>query len=183
MRRPPFTIVLAALVAIAGTALAQDERAEAYMILDGRIDSSVIVGLVPEGIRLDIELSGEFEEGVFAGATGTWTNYLLIRRDGVRVMDVRGYAEAPDGTRVVWTMKGFFGEPSPPPLEARIEAMLDPEFEYPDVDLRLHGAAWFQTMAPEYAFVNHTVFSFDGIVNPFQGTTRVTFRSLADPTP
>jgi hypothetical protein len=181
MKKPCLTIILAVLVAVAGHVVAQDETSEWSMVLEGRIDETRLIGLVPEGIRTDAFLSGEFTEGPFAGATGTWTNYLLIRRDGVRVMDVRGYAEDPDGMPVIWTMKGFLGEPSPPPLEARIEAMLDPDFQYPDVDLMLHGAAWFQTMTPEHGFVNHTVFSFSGTVNAFQGTSRVTFRPLADP--
>lgn len=181
MRKPHFAIVLAVLLAIAASGTAQDERAEAYMVLEGRMNDHHLVGLVPEGIRLDSYSSGQFTEGLFAGATGDWIDYLLIRPDGVRVIDVRGYAQVPDGARVVWTMNGFFGEPSPPPLEVRIEAMLDPEFEFPDVDFPIHGAAWFQTMAPEHAFVNHTVFGFTGTMNPFRGRMEITFRSLAGP--
>ncbi len=183
MRKSLFTVVLSLLIAVAGSALAQGAAAEAYMVLEGQIHTNNLVGLVPEGIRMEVQLSGEFTEGLFAGATADWTNHLLIRRDGVRVMDVRGYAETPDGTRLVWTMKGYFGEPSPPPLEVRIEAMLDPEFQFPDVELMLHGAAWFETMAPEFGFVNHTVFSFTGAVNPRHGDTSVTFRPIVDPAP
>jgi len=180
MRKSCFAIALAVLVAIASSAFAQDERAEAYMVLEGQIDASTVIGLVPEGIRINSELSGEFTEGLFAGATAEWASYLHIRHDGVRVIDNQGYAEHQDGTRVAWTMKGYFAEPGPPPLEMRIEAMRDPDFEFPDVDFALHGAAWFQTMAPEFAFVNHTVFRFNGTLNPNQGTVRLTFRSLAE---
>ena len=183
MRKPLFTVVLSLLIGVAGSALAQAEPAEAHMVLEGQIHTNNLVGLVAEGIRMEVHLSGEFTEGLFAGATAEWTNHMVIRRDGVRLMDVRGYAETPDGTRLVWTMKGYLGEPSPPPLEVRIEAMLDPEFQYPDGDVMFHGAAWFETMAPEFAFVNHTVFSFTGAVNPRDGDTRVTFRPIVDPAP
>jgi hypothetical protein len=180
MRKPLFTIVLAVLVAIAGSVMAEDERAEAYMVLEGQMNAHNLVGLVPEGIRLESYSSGEFTDGLLLGATGEWVDYLLIRHDGVRVIDVRGYADDPNGMPVVWSMKGFFGEPSPPPLEVRIEAMLDPEFEFPDVEFPIHGAAWFQTMAPEHAYLNHTVFGFTGTLNPYQGKMRITFRPVVD---
>jgi len=180
MRKSLLTVTLVVLVAVAGCATAQDEVGEASMVLEGRMNAHHLVGLVPEGIRLDSYSSGRFTGGVLTGATGDWIDYLLIRPDGVRVIDVRGYAEGPDGTRVAWTMKGFFAEPGPPPLEVRLEAMLDPEFEFPDVDFPIHGAAWFQTMESEYDFLNYTVFGFTGTMNPFLGEMRITFRSLAD---
>jgi hypothetical protein len=46
--------------------------------------------------------------------------------------------------------------------------------------LEVHGAAWLQTMASAYTFVNHTVFGLRGTYNPATGETRITFRSLAD---
>ena len=57
--------------------------------------------------------------------------------------------------------------------------MLDPEFEPQDADVPMHGAAWFQTMAPQYAFLNHTVFGCTGTANFATGFVRITCRSLA----
>lgn len=180
MRKSLLNVVLAALVAVAGAAMAQDAPAVADMVLEGQMNAHNLIGLVPEGIRLDSYASGEFTEGPLAGAIGEWTDYLLIRHDGVRVIDVRGYAEDAEGRSVVWTMKGYFAEPGPPPLEVRIEAMQAPDFEFPDVEFMIHGAAWFQTMAPEFAQLNYTVYAFTGALNPFQGRMRITFSSIAD---
>ena len=183
MRKSLLNVVLAALIVVAGSAVAQDEPAMADMVLEGRMNAHNLIGLVPEGIRLDSYASGEFTEGPLAGGTGEWTDYLLIRHDGVRVIDVRGYAEDPEGRPVVWTMKGYFAEPGPPPLEMRIEAMQDPDFEFPDVEFMVHGAAWFQTMAPEFAPLNYTVYAFTGTLNPFQGRMRITFRPIPQQVP
>jgi hypothetical protein len=94
---------------------------------------------------------------------------------GVGVLNVRGFAVHPDGVTSSVTMKGFLGEPMP----GMLDAMLDPEFRPPDVDIPVLGAAWFQTMAPQYAFLNHTVFGCTGTVNLVEGVARITCTSLA----
>jgi len=91
------------------------------------------------------------------------------------VLNIRGLAVHPDGATVAMTLKGYLGEPTP----GMLEMMLDPEFEPLDVDIPFHGAAWLETMAPQYAFVNHTVFGCAGTVNMVEGVVRYTCRSLA----
>jgi len=131
--------------------------------------------LVPEGLRGDGHTLGVITEGMLAGATMTGTDYIVYRHDGVGVIDARYFVSGEDGSTAAITLKGFLGEPSP----GLLEALLDPEFEFPDMDIPLHGAAWLQTMAPQYAFANHTVFGFTGTINLAAGLLRLSFRSLA----
>ncbi len=77
---------------------------------------------------------------------------------------------SPSGLSVGVTLLGSMHDPT---LTPPLEAMLDPEFEFADVDMSLHGAAWCQTMAPQYAFVNHTVYSSTGTRNVARGEVRV----------
>lgn len=175
MNKALFTSVLAVLIAIAGSAIADEAATSMSMVVEGEATGQTFIGLTPEGLRLDSYTTGVITEGLLAGATTTGVDYLLFRHDGVGVIDIRAHAEGPDGAVVAVTIKGFLGEPSP----GLLEAMLDPEFESPDVDIPLHGAAWMQTMSPEYAFLNHTVFGMTGTANLAQGVVRMTFRSLA----
>ena len=174
MKRPLLTAVMAALVALAGTAVA-DETAAPYFVFEAASVGQDLIGLVPEGLRFDGHSRGVISDGLLVGAWTTATDYLLYRHDGVGVLDIRGFAAHPDGVTLAMTLKGFLGAPMP----GMLEAMLAPAFFPPDVDIPLHGAAWFQTMAPEYAFLNHTVFGCTGTYNPGKGVGRTTCRSLA----
>jgi hypothetical protein len=175
MKKLLLAALLATTVSIAITAMADKTNERPYFVLEGLSVGQDFVGVVPEGLRLDGHTSGVITEGLLAGSTTSGVDYMLYRHDGVGVIDVRGFSVHPDGITAAVTMKGFLGEPSP----GLFEAMLDPTFEPPDVDIPLHGAAWFQTMAPEFAFLNHTVFGFSGTINMVTGILRVTYRSLA----
>ena len=175
MKKPLLVAIMVALVATLGTAIADDATAAPYMVFEIQHVGQDFIGLVPEGIRLDGHHTGVVTEGLNVGATSRSTDYFLYRHDGVGVMYTRGFAVHPDGVTIAMTLKGFLGEPMP----GLLEAMFDPAFEPPDVDVSLHGAAWFETMAPQYAFLNHTVFGCVGTVNLFQNVGRITCRSLA----
>jgi len=177
MKKLKLAICLAVSLALTGLAVADEMAAVPHLTVEFQANAQFPVGLVPEGLRMDSHSTWVITDGLFVGATGTAIDYLLIRHDGVGILDLRGYGVDPDGTPVGMTAKGFLGDPAfMPPLAA----WLDPDFEVPDVDIPLHGAAWLQTMAPPYAFVNHTVFGFTGTVNPATGEIRMTFRSLAE---
>lgn len=175
MKKPLLVAVMVALVATVGIAIADDAIATPYMVFEIQHVGQDFIGLVPEGIRLNGHHTGVVIEGLNVGATSRSTDYFLYRHDGVGVMHTRAFAVHPDGTTIAMTMKGFLGEPTP----GLLEAMFDPAFVPPDVDVSLHGAAWFETMAPQYAFLNHTVFGCFGYVNVFQNFGRITCRSLA----
>lgn len=175
MKRLLFAALMIAVVAMLGTAIAQDAIETPFFVLEGEAVGQDFVGLVPEGLRIDGHTRGVVTDGLFAGATTSGIDYLLFRHDGVGVIDARWLLVDADGATVAITLKGFIGEPSP----GFLEAFLDPEFEPADVDIPSHGAAWFQTMAPQYAFLNHTVVGFTGMLNIAQGVIRLTGRPLA----
>jgi len=175
MNKLLFATIMAVLIVISGTAIADDAGEAPYLVMEVQIVGQDFIGLVPEGLRLDGHTSGEITEGLLVGSTTTATDYLLYRHDGVGVVDVRCVAVHPEGATVAMTLKGYLGEPMP----GMLEMMLDPEFEMPEIDIPMHGAAWMQTMAPQYAFLNHTVFGFTGAMNMAEGVVRVTLRSLA----
>lgn len=80
------------------------------------------------------------------------------------------------GAAVAWSVKGFAGDTTTmPPLEA----WFDPDF-VPDMDVALRGTAWFQTMDPSHAYLNHTVLAIRGTVNLATGRFRAMAWSLAD---
>lgn len=175
MRRLLLATIMASLVATLGTAAADDVTATPFMVFEIQHVGQDFIGLVPEGIRLDGHHTGVITDGLGVGATTRSVDYFLYRHDGVGVMHTRGFGAFPDGATVSMTLTGFLGEP----MQGLLEAMLDPAFEAPDVDIPLHGAAWFQSMAPQYAFLNYTVFGCVGTVNLVQSVGRITCRSLA----
>ena len=176
MNRLLLSTSISALVAIAGSAIAEDAGSVHTMVLEAQTHATNVIGLVPEGLRLDAHVTAGFTDGPLAGATGESIDYLLLRHDGVGVVYVRGYLVDPDGVSVAMTIRGFVGAPQP----GLVEAMLDPEYEMPDEEWPVHGAVWFESMAPQYAFLNHTVFAATGTVNPGTGVVRYVFRSLAE---
>ena len=136
-----------------------------------------MIGVVPEGRRLDSKTSGVVTEGLFAGNHVEGIDRVLFRHDGVMVIDYRGVILLPDGLAVGITLKGFMHDAT---LTPPFEAMLDAELEFADVDMPIHGAVWFQTMVPEHAFSNDRVFSFAGALDVAEGEVRAIYRSLVE---
>ncbi len=177
MTKLMFTTILAAVLAITGTASGDEAPAHTHMTMEASMTGVHVIGLVPEGLRLDSKTAGVVTDGLFAGSAVEGIDHVLFRHDGVMVMDYRGAILLPNGLAVALTLRGFMHDAT---LTPAFEAMLDPEFEFADIDMPVHGAAWFQTMAPEYAFLNHTVFSFTGTLNIATGEVRATYISLAE---
>jgi len=176
MKRLLLAAIMAALVVITSSVFSSEPLGPRHMTVEGQMTGQKLVGMVPEGLRYDGPSTGVITDGLLAGATFEGVDYALIRHDGVMVIDARYFGVAPDGATLAMTLKGFMGEPMP----GLLEAMLDPEYEQPDVEVPVHGAAWFETMAPQYAFLNHTVYAMTGTVNPAKGTIRSVFRPIAE---
>ena len=177
MLRPLTTICLAALLALTGTAFA-DAHVEANgYTLEVTITDTTIYGLVPGGMRADPSWVGTVTEGLFAGGAVTGIDYILMRPDGVIVIDARMSIATPYGLPVAARIQGYWVPTvEMPPLEA----MLDPDFEFPDIDIPGHAVVWHETMLPQYAHLNHTLFAFSGTLNLARGELRWTVRSLAE---
>jgi hypothetical protein len=134
------------------------------------------VGLLPEGLRLDVPFDGHLTDGPLSGARIGGIDRLLIRPDGVGVIDApetislddihvaahaRGYVLPPEGLDV-------------PPLEA----MLRPGFEWPETPFTVRGFALFRTAAPDLEVLNRTVAALSGRVDMRSGRLEVEATAL-----
>ena len=77
--------IMAALVVIAGTAIADEASETPYVVMEVQLGDQDFIGLVPEGLRIDSRSTGVITDGLLAGATTTWVDYLLFRHDGAAV--------------------------------------------------------------------------------------------------
>lgn len=136
----------------------------------------VPIGLVPTGARIDFLSTGTVTEGPLAGSTVEGVDYLLMRRDGSSVIDVRQTILRADGAAVAVTAGGYVvpGVEMPP-----LEEMFSPGFTWPDLDLPLHGWTRVESMIPELAAANHTVYAFTGTANGGTGRLLVRATSIA----
>lgn len=119
-----------------------------------------VVGLVPEGLLMANAFEGRVTEGLMKGARVWGVDHLLIRSDGVGVIDapktislgdrhlfehVRGYCVPP------------LGMPIPP-----LEEMLSPDFAWPDAPFTVRGTSLFRAADPELARLRSAIARIDG---------------------
>ena len=173
------TTILAATLALVGTASADELPDPGCFKLTGVIVGMDEIGMVNEGLRIDVDMEGDVAEGLLAGSTGTASSRNLIRHDGVSEFDIRMFIIDPDGAAIAATVMGYQPPLMPMTLAEMLDAMLDPEYAPPDVYGPLHGAAWFQTMAPQYAFLNHSVYWLTGEANMATGHMWVIYCPIA----
>ncbi len=134
------------------------------------------IGLTARDLRLDISLAGGVTEGQLTGCTVEIICYLLIRPDGAGVIDARDMIS--DGDRVIAAVRaeGYIVPPFPMP---ELPVLADPNFQWPDVDLPLHGAHFWETSDKDVSAAAATVYSFTGSVNMGTGILTLSARSVA----
>jgi hypothetical protein len=132
--------------------------------LEAALTEIVPIGLVPEGVRLDVHLEGAVAEGALEGARVTGIDYLLLRADGVGVIDAYEAFTAGDGRAISAHARGYIVPPPgvemPPP-----DVLLDPDFRWPDAPLPMHGFILYRTGAAGWEELNSTAAPFEGSVN------------------
>ena len=60
-----------------------------------------------------------------------------------------------------------------------LSVLADPNFQWPDVDLPMHGAHFWETSREDLSTAAATVYGFTGSVNVAAGVLKVSARSLA----
>jgi hypothetical protein len=144
---------------------------------EARFTEIVPIGVVSTGLRLDVHFAGSVVEGPLAGASVRGIDYVLIRPDGVSVLDVREVMTTAAGERIEVRAQGYGdggGAVTLPPSEL----LQSPEFSWPDTSSSLLGAAFCQTAAPELAWLNRTVFVYSGTANLGTGQLNVSIHAL-----
>jgi hypothetical protein len=133
------------------------------------------VGIFDEGIRFHNNFAGRIVDGPFAGARIYGLDEFLMRPDGVGEVTAPEAIDAGD-VRAAVHVRGYVVPPAemePPPLEA----LLQPDFEFPDVPFRFTGSATVKTTAPQHAWMNSTIAVLEGTVN--MGTGRIEVEARA----
>lgn len=134
------------------------------------------IGLVPEGIRMANAFEGRVTRGVLEGARVWGIDHLLLRTDGIAVIDAQKTLSG-DGVHVVEHVRGY-GFPPPglhlPPLEE----LLDDAFVWPDVLFPVLGASTFRAAAPQLSYLNREVARIDGWFNFATGGLAIETRLL-----
>ncbi len=148
---------------------------------EAAVTNVVPIGLVSEGFRLDVYFEGPLAEGALEGAHVRGIDYVLLRADGVGVIDARQVITTGDGRAISAHARGYLLPPTdiqmPPP-----QALLDPDFRWPDAPLPTHGFMLYRTGAAGWEELNSTAAAFDGSVNVGAGVITVTARaSLGSP--
>jgi hypothetical protein len=124
-----------------------------------------VVGVVPEGLRLDVHFEGQVIAGALVGARVRGLDYLLLRADGVGVIDEYETIDAGDGRVVSAHAQGYIVPPEGAEFP-RPEVLLSPDFTWPDgVPLPLRGFVLYRTGAPDLAHLNRVVASFHGHID------------------
>ena len=135
--------------------------------LEAQLTEILPIGLVPEGLRLDVYFDGRLTRGELAGAQVRGIDYLLLRTDGVGVVDAREAVVADEG-HVEIKAQGYVVPPGdvelPPP-----DLILAPGFIWPDVELPVQEFALLRTGVAEWQDLNATIVALEGSVNPGTG--------------
>jgi hypothetical protein len=122
------------------------------------------IGITPEGLRMANSYEGLVTAGDFDGARVWGTDHLLLRRDGVCVIDAQTMLSQSDNRHVYEHVYGYCLPPRGleiPPLEM----LLEPDFEWPDVDFPIVAFSTFRAAAPELAYLNSATARIDGWAN------------------
>lgn len=147
--------------------------------VEASLSEVIPVGLVPEGVRLDVHFAGRVVEGPLSGATLRGVDYLLLRADGIGVIDAYEVVSTEAGQHISIHAQGYVTPPPevqlPPP-----EVLLSPEFQWPDLPLPMHGFVLYRTGAQEMAWMNRTAVGFEGTVNVGTGELMIEAR-LSNP--
>lgn len=107
-----------------------------------------VIGPVAEGIRVTYyilggDVHGPRCQGKLLPVGGDW---LLVRKDGICMIDVRATVEMHDGALVYMTYQGFL-DPGPDGYDAFLNGTLPPKFP-------IRTAPRFQTAHPAYLWMN-----------------------------
>lgn len=143
---------------------------------EGQFTNVVPIGLTPLGLRVDLDFTGTLTDGPLTGATISGTDFLLLRHDGIGQVNVQ--ERITQGDRVVASLR-FLGYAVPPIALPELSVLFTPDFAWPDIELPMHGAAFFEAASEEVSAATATVYGISGAVNLGAGTVHIAAKSLA----
>jgi len=147
---------------------------------EASVTEVVPVGRVRDGIRVDVRFEGTVLGGKLLGGDVQGIDYLLLRADGVGVVDLRETVHLPGGASFSISASGYVVGPHPLPTG---EDVLEPGFAWPELDLPVHGSAMARASLPGLAWMNRTMLTFAGSYNLGTGIRRLAARGSAYSSP
>lgn len=133
--------------------------------LEATFTDVVVIGAVPEGLRIDAHYDGNVIAGPLAGGMVRGVDYLLIRSDGVSVLDIRETITTPAGHRIGVRAQGYGLVRPVPPGGGEVVPSQGAQFAWPDAPSPLLGVAVCQTTDPEFLWMNAAMLVFSGTAN------------------
>lgn len=125
-----------------------------------------VIGMLPEGLRIDAHYNGSMIAGPLAGAIVRGVDYLLIRSDGVIVLDVRETITTASGRCIALRAQGYGSVRSEPQAgAATVSPQQGAKVAWPDASNPLLGVATCQTTDPELLWMNEAMLVFSGTAN------------------
>lgn len=144
-----------------------------------RFDAQLAIlplGVVPEGLRMANSFEGTVTRGLLEGARVWGIDHLLLRTDGVAVIDAQKTISLGD-THVYEHVRGYGLPPEGLSLPS-LDIVFEPEFSWPDVRFPVSGSSTFRASAPELLFLNRAIARVDGWFNFTTGGLAVETRLL-----
>ena len=137
-----------------------------------------VIGMLPEGLRIDAHYNGSMIAGPLAGAIVRGVDYLLIRSDGVTVLDVRETITTATGSCIAVRAQGYGSVRSEPQAGADAVPPQGAKVAWPDASSPLLGVAICQTTDPEFLWMNEAMLVFNGTANLGTGKLQAVGRVL-----
>lgn len=124
----------------------------------------VPIGLTPEGLRMANSYVGTVTKGGFPGAEVRGTDHLVLRNDGVCIIDAQTILSHPKSGHVFEHVHGYCLPPEGLELPDLSE-LLDPDFQWPDVDFPITAFSTFRAGTTDLAYLNRAIAKIDGWAN------------------
>ncbi len=134
-----------------------------------------LVAATPEGLRFEAPFDGRVIRGAFAGQRAQGVHQMLLRPDGVVVLDMMKTISAADH-QVEEHARGYAIPPTD--LELPQETLLRPDFAWPEATFAIVGSATFRASGELGEQLNRTVAVVEGWCNFATGGLVVETRLL-----
>jgi hypothetical protein len=142
--------------------------------MEGRFTEIVPIGMVAEGFRVNAHYNGTVVEGPLAGAVVNGVDHVLVRRDGISLMDVHQVMITTAGEAIAVHARGYGAAAGIPAAELLLKRAI----EWPDQPSGFLGTAFTQTGSPEHAWMNGCILAYSGVANLGTGSLHVSARVL-----
>jgi hypothetical protein len=136
------------------------------------------VGITPEGLRMANAYEGTVTEGDFQGARVWGTDHLLLRRDGVCVIDAQTMLSQDEDRHVYEHVRGYCLPPGGLQIPS-LETIAEPGFEWPDIDFPIVAFSTFRAAEPKWEYLNRVTARIDGWANFASGGLAIETRLVA----